>query len=95
MTHLQIISNIKTLREELCMTTNSAEITWLMIMFIWLCLHYVLADKLHIYRVTHFNRRTWISRNLSQIEKNGSDKSYRGQRGLHSGANVFDLELDL
>ena len=52
------------------------------------------AYVIHLYRVTHFNRRTRISRNLSQIEKNGWDKSYRGQRGPHNGAHVFDLELD-
>ena len=49
MIHLKISTNIKTLRETLCMKINFAEITWLMVMFIWLCLHYVLADKLYIY----------------------------------------------
>ena len=63
--------------------------------FCALTLSLSLSLSLDIYRVTHFNRRTRISRNLSQIEKNGSDKSYRGQRGPHNGANVFDLELDL
>ena len=45
--------------------------------------------EVRMYRVTHFNRRTRISRDLSQVEKNGPDKSYRGQRGPHN------LELDL
>ncbi len=49
---------------------------------------------IYIYTVGHFNLPTWISRNLSQIEKNGPDKSRRGQRGSSNGTKDLDLELD-
>ena len=47
-----------------------------------------------VYTVGHFNRPTCISQNLSTIEKNGSDKSWRGQREPLNGANDFNLEVD-
>lgn len=44
-----------------------------------------------IYRVVHFNRQSEIFHQVNQIEKNVSDKSYRGQWGTHT--DDFDLKV--